>query len=48
MQDATQVAQGLEEIAALLEFAGAAKFKVKAYEQAAQIRKPPASTPPIK
>ena len=37
MQDATQVARALEETAALLEFAGAARFKVKAYEQAARV-----------
>src|SRR5687768_14657523 len=37
MQDASQVAHGLREIAALLEFAGEARFKVKAYGHAAQV-----------
>jgi DNA polymerase (family X) len=37
MQDADQVADGLEELAALLSFAGEARFKVKAYEHAARL-----------
>jgi DNA polymerase (family 10) len=39
MQDALQVARGLEEIAALLTFSGEARFKVKAYEHAARVVK---------
>jgi DNA polymerase (family 10) len=35
MQDNDEVAQGLEEIAGLLAFAGEAKFKIKAYQRAA-------------
>jgi DNA polymerase (family 10) len=37
MQDAATVANGLREIAGLLRFAGQPRFKVKAYERAAQI-----------
>lgn len=37
MQDPAEVARGLEEIAALLTFAGEPKFKIKAYEHAARI-----------
>jgi DNA polymerase (family 10) len=37
MQDPAEVAHGLEEIAALLAFAGEPKFRVKAYEHAASL-----------
>jgi DNA polymerase (family X) len=37
MQDAAEVARGLEEVAALLAFAGEPKFKLKAYEHAARV-----------
>jgi DNA polymerase/3'-5' exonuclease PolX len=37
MQDSAEVARGLEEIAALLGFAGEPKFKVKAYQHAARL-----------
>lgn len=37
VQDPAQVARGLEEIAALLAFAGEPKFRVKAYERAASL-----------
>jgi DNA polymerase (family 10) len=37
VQDARQVSLGLDEIAALLEFAGASRFKVVAYRRAAEI-----------
>ncbi len=37
MQDPTEVARGLDHIAALLAFAGEPKFKVKAYEHAAEV-----------
>jgi DNA polymerase (family X) len=37
VQDPQQVAHALEEIAALLRFAGERKFKVEAYERAAQV-----------
>ncbi|HET9933301.1 MAG TPA: helix-hairpin-helix domain-containing protein, partial [Polyangiaceae bacterium] len=39
MQDPNEVAQGLNEIAALLSFDGAPRFKLKAYETAAEIVK---------
>jgi len=37
MQNAATVAKGLREIAGLLRFEGQPKFKVQAYERAAQI-----------
>lgn len=37
MQNARQVSLNLDEIAALLDFAGESKFKIKAYQRAAQV-----------